>query len=131
MQNYQTYYSEIVRPFFAPPEWLFGLAWGIIYPLIIIAGGYLFLLAWRNRVSWKLFFVYCINLIANIAFTPLLLKSSSMLYATIDIVIVLVTLAYLECAFWKKHKILFWLLLPYLLWGTFATILQVTILFLN
>lgn len=130
MMDFQTYYNEIAKPFFAPPEWLFGLAWGIIYPLIIIAGAYLALLVWRKELPMKLFWVFLVNLVANLLFSPILLSGNAV-GATITIFIVLGTLAYLECAFWKQSKVLFLLLLPYLLWGTFATILQSTIIFLN
>jgi len=129
--DYNTYYTSIIKPFFAPPEWVFGLAWGIIYPLIIIAFIYTLYLLWKKRVSLALFLVFVINIIANIAFTPLQLVVQSTALATLDILVVLGTLVYLEWRMVRQSKIVFWLLVPYLLWGAFATVLQVTILFLN
>jgi translocator protein len=129
--DYSEYYQSIIKPFFAPPEWLFGLAWGTIYPLMLIAIFYLIYLVAKNRLPKMLLYVYVINIIANLLFTPLQLSVQSTILATLDILIVLGTLIYLEFKFWRESKIIFLLLLPYLLWGAFATVLQVAILFLN
>lgn len=131
MQNYQTYYETIAKPFFAPEPWVFGLAWGIIYPLIAIAA-VLTLYAWYKReLSLTILGVFALNMIGNIAFTPLQLMYPGMLWATADILLVLTTLGYLEYKLWFKQKLIFLLLLPYLLWGSFATVLQITIYFMN
>lgn len=129
--DYVAYYASITKPFFAPPEWMFGLAWGVIYPLIAVAFLHLLYLAYKKRASGALVFWFIINLVANLAFTPILFDLQSIPLATVDILIVLGTLAYLEKRFWREAPVIFWLLVPYLLWGTFATVLQVTILFLN
>jgi len=129
--DYQVYYQMIDKPFFAPPDWVFGLAWGIIYPLIAVAFIYLLYLAYKKRASGVLVFWFVINLIANIAFTTIQFGLQNNILATIDILIVLGTLAYLQWRFWREIPIAFWLLLPYLLWGTFATVLQISILVLN
>jgi len=131
MQDYQTYYSEIIKPFFAPEPWVFGLAWGIIYPLIAIAAVLMFFAWHKKELSVKLLYVFIVNMLANFAFTPLQLGFPEAPWATLDIFLVLVTLSYLEFHFWKNHKLIFFLLLPYLLWGGFATILQTTIYVLN
>ena len=131
MQDYSTYYAAIDKPFFAPEPWVFGFAWSIIYPLIIIA----FLITlyhwWQGRVHNVVLAVFGINLVANVTFTPLQLNYPQAPWATIDILIVLGTLIYLQWYFWPQHRLIFWILLPYLLWGAFATVLQVTIYILN
>jgi len=129
--EYQTYYNLITKPFFAPPGWVFGLAWGIIYPLVAVALIYLIYLVVKKRVPSLLLWIYTINIAANLLFTPIQLSLGSTPLATLDILIVLGTLAYFEFKVWKHSKFIFYLLIPYLLWGTFATILQITILFLN
>jgi len=131
MQDYSTYYQIIEKPFFSPPEWAFGLAWGIIYPLIAIAFVYLLFLTLRKQAPPYLIGLFIVNLIANLSFTPILLSLENILLATIDIFIVLGTLALLEYKIYRYSKSIFILLVPYLLWGTFATILQTTILFIN
>jgi len=131
--DYPTYYDTIAKPFFAPEPWVFGLAWGIIYPLIIIAAAYTAFLVARRTLSRRKLIValFVVNIIANLAFTPLQLGFPDAWYATVDIILVLLTLAVLQVLFWRQNKLLFFLLLPYLLWGAFATVLQVTIYFMN
>ncbi len=129
--DYSTYYTSIAKPFFAPPEWVFGLAWGIIYPLIVIAGVYLLYLVFKRIVPTSLLLVFGVNIVANLLFTPIQLTLQNNLLATIDILVVLGTLAYLQYKIFSLSKVIFILFLPYLLWGSFATILQVTIFFMN
>jgi tryptophan-rich sensory protein len=131
MLDYQTYYASIVKPFFAPPPWMFGVAWGIIYPLIALAGLYLFVLWRRHAIPPSLIAVFLINLTANLAFTPLQLGMPETILPTLDILVVLGTLAYFEYKIFRISKLVFALLLPYLLWGGFATALQVNIYILN
>lgn len=129
--TYQTFYQNINKPFFAPEPWVFGLAWGIIYPLIALALGYMLYLLKKGRLPKTILVVFLMNLIANALYTPIQLYASPLIGATLDIYIILGTLAYVEWKIWKYSKIIFLLLLPYLLWGTFATALQTSILFLN
>ncbi len=75
--------------------------------------------------------MFGVNIVANLLFTPLQLNYADAIYATLDIVVVLGTLLYLQFEFYKQNKIIFFLLLPYLLWGAFATVLQITIYFMN
>lgn len=129
MEEYSTYYSDISKPWFAPEPWVFGFAWGIIYPLIIAAALYTIYLWYQDRLPQVhlVLTIFVSNIIANLAFTPLQLGWPTEIYATLDIVLVLLTLVYLQRYFWQNNKIIFLLLLPYLLWGGFATVLQVTI----
>jgi translocator protein len=131
MQIYQEFYQSIQKPFFAPPDWVFGLAWGIIYPLIAVAFIYLVYLTSKKRVPTYLIWIFIVNLIANLLFTPIQLGLTALWPATIDILIILGTLVFLEWKIWRHSKTIFFLLLPYLLWGAFATILQLTITFTN
>lgn len=131
MLTYQEFYQSIEKPFFAPPEWLFGVAWGIIYPLIAIAFVYLIYLVFKKRVLAYLLWIFIVNLIANLLFTPIQLGLTALWPASLDILVILATLAYFEYKIWRHSKTIFFLLLPYLLWGAFATILQLTITFIN
>jgi len=129
--DYGTYYQSITKPFFAPPEWVFGLAWGIIYPLIAIAFAYFIFLVFKKRAPTSLIWLFAVNMLANLAFTPIQLGLGDTLLATFDILVVLGTLALFEYKIYRYSKIVFTLLLPYLLWGTFATVLQIAIVAIN
>ncbi|PIR88340.1 MAG: tryptophan-rich sensory protein [Candidatus Harrisonbacteria bacterium CG10_big_fil_rev_8_21_14_0_10_44_23] len=131
MQTYQTFYSSIIKPFFSPPSWLFGLAWSIIYPLIMAAGIYLVYLTIKKRLPAYFVVLFAINIIANLLFTPIQLGLTALWPATIDILVVLLSLAAIEIKIYRYSKTIFWLFIPYLLWGAFATILQISITVLN
>ncbi len=129
--DYLPFYESIIKPSFAPSAWVFGLAWGIIYPLILAAFVYLCVLVYRHEAPKQLLWVLIGNIIANLLFTPVQLGLSSLWPASVVILIILGTLAYVEWHMWRHSKLIFALLLPYLLWGAFATALQLSILFLN
>lgn len=131
MRTYQEFYSSIQKPFFSPPDWVFGVAWGIIYPLIGIALVYLIYLVWKGKVPKILLGIFLANLAANLLFTPIQLGLKPLWPASIVILIILGTLAFFEYKIWQYSKLIFTLLLPYLLWGAFATVLQLSITFLN
>jgi len=129
--NYSEYYSMLEKPFYAPPDWVFGVAWGIIYPLIAIAAIYLTYLIYKDKVSTKLVTLFVFNMIANIMFSPIQFVLKNNLLASFDILAVFVTLALFQALAWKNSKILFVIMLPYFLWVTFATYLQLIITWLN
>jgi len=131
MKTYQEFYAAIDKPFFAPPDWVFGVAWGIIYSLIAIAFVYLVYLAFKKKAPVALVLVFIANLIANFLFTPIQLGLEALWPASLDILVVVGTLLYLEFKVLKYSKILFVLLLPYLLWSVFATVFQITIMLTN
>ena len=129
--RYREWYLSLEQPFFAPPAWLFGLAWGIIYPLIAIAFA-LTLFLWRKkRVSSLFVLLFIANLAANLTFSPTVLTYESNLLSALHILVVLVTLIPLVRVAYRDARVVFWLLLPYLLWGTYATALQLALAFLN
>jgi translocator protein len=129
--QYQDWYALLAKPFFAPPPWLFGVAWGIIYPLIIIALLYALYLYFKKRISLGFIGVFALNLALNLTFTPTLIVTQNNALISLHILLVLLTLLWLISLAWKRSKLVFWLLIPYVLWGTFATILQLTITVLN
>ena len=132
MTDYRQYYEMLEKPFFAPEPWVFGFMWGIIYPLILIALAVVVWKTYKEQLAIDALLVFILNVLANLLFTPLQLKYPDALWATLDILLVLVTLLYLQVGFWRaKEYQLFALLTPYLLWGSFATVLQMTIYYLN
>lgn len=129
--TYEEFYSSIVLPSWAPPSWFFGLAWGIIYPLFIVASFYLAYLVAKKRAPRPLLWVLLVNWTANLLFTPVQLGLEPLWPASLVILTVLGTLAYVQWHVRRYSMLVFWLLVPYLAWGTFATMLQLTITFTN
>lgn len=127
MRTYQEFYATIEKPFFAPPTWLFGPVWSVLYILIGIAFVLTIINVFKKKLPVSVLIVFILNLICNAAFTPLQLGFEAFWPASLCILAVLGTIIALEVMTWKKARIISWLLLPYLLWVSFATILQLSI----
>ena len=129
--GYQLWYASLAKPFFAPPSWVFGFAWSIIYPFIALALTWALYVWFTKKVSVGFVALFAVNLLLNLTFSATLLASENNVFISLHIIAILVTLLILETLAWVRSKILFWLLFPYLLWSAFATVLQVTITVLN
>ncbi|HUO75623.1 MAG TPA: TspO/MBR family protein [Candidatus Paceibacterota bacterium] len=127
MLSYQEFYAGLTLPNWAPPAWVFGVAWSIIYPLFIAATVYAVYLVTKKRMPNAVLWALGINWVANLLFTPIQLGLRPLWPASLDILLVLGSLAFIQWRVWRKSEVVFWLLVPYLLWGTFATALQLTI----
>jgi benzodiazapine receptor len=130
----QEKYMNYVRPDWAPPSWLFGPVWSVLYAIIFISFGYLFYKALKKEVEFKVALPFILNLVFNFAFTPIQFGLQNNLLASIDILLVLGTLIWGLLAVWSKYPSLRWVAyvnIPYLAWVCFATVLQLTITYLN
>lgn len=125
------WYRELIKPEWAPPAWLFGPVWSVLYLLIAISFGYVFLKIWRGQIPRAVAIPFVINLISNAAFSPLQFGLQSNLLAAIDIVIVLGSLVWAMVAVYPYVRWVVYVNIPYLAWVSFATVLQFTITYLN
>ncbi len=129
--NTYTEYATYIKPDWAPPAWLFGPVWTILYAIIAISFGYIIYKWWKGEISWKMVLPFKLNLLFNLLFTPIQFGLQNNLLAAIDILLVLGTLLWGMIIIWKKHKWIALVNIPYLAWVSFATILQLTITYLN
>lgn len=129
--NAYNWYSQLIKPFWAPPSWLFGPVWTFLYVLIAVSFGKVFLLAFQKRIPLFVALPFILNLIFNFAFTPLQFGLKNNLLAAIDILLVLGTLIWAMTAIHPRARWIAYLQIPYLLWVSFATILQLTVTYLN
>jgi benzodiazapine receptor len=125
------WYAQLRKPAWAPPSWLFGPVWSVLYLIIAISFGYVFWLAATGAVSAWLALPFALNLVFNAAFTPLQFGLRSNALAAADIVLVLVTLIWALVAIYPIAPWVVYGNIPYLLWGSFATVLQFAITGLN
>lgn len=130
MQSY-SWYQQLNKPSWSPPAWLFGSVWSVLYILIAISFGYVFYLAIKKRVSFNTVLPFILNLVFNFAFTPIQFGLRNNLLAFIDIVIVLSTLIWFISVIWNKKRWVALINIPYLMWVSFATILQLTVTLMN
>ena len=132
--NTYNWYSQLIKPTWAPPSWLFGPVWTVLYAIIVVSFGTVFYRAFTGKLPWIVVLPFALNLVFNLAFTPIQFGLKNNLLASIDILIVVGTLIWALIAIWHAAPDLRWVAyanLPYLLWGLFATFLQLTITYLN
>jgi tryptophan-rich sensory protein len=131
MNDSYNWYQKLIKPSWSPPEWLFGPVWTVLYVLIAISFGWVFLLVFKNIIPFLVVLPFILNLIFNFSFTPLQFGLKNNLLAAIDILLVLITLIWAMIAIWPYAYWITYIQIPYLLWVLFATSLQLTITYLN
>ncbi|MFM2381933.1 MAG: hypothetical protein RLZZ76_700 [Candidatus Parcubacteria bacterium] len=131
MNNSYTWYATLIKPTWAPPSWLFGPVWSVLYVIIAASFGYVFYKAYSGEVPYMVALPFALNLLFNFAFTPLQFGLKSNELAAVDILLVLATLIWALYAIYPYAKWVALVNTPYLLWVCFATVLQLTVTYLN
>lgn len=129
--NESAKYAEWIQPSWAPPSWLFGPVWSVLYILIAISFGYVFLKVFQGEIPKIVALPFVLNLIANFSFTPVQFGLQNLPLASVVILLVLGTLVWSMWAIWPYSQWVTYIQIPYLLWVSFATVLQLTITYLN
>ncbi len=120
------FYARLNRPRWAPPAWLFGPAWSVLYLLMAVA-------AWR---IWREFgfdgarnelILYFVQLIFNTAWSWCFFVKNSGLLSAVDASLLLTSVAATMVAFWIRDPVAGLLFLPYVAWVLFATALTVSV----
>ncbi|MEM4244877.1 MAG: TspO/MBR family protein [Candidatus Nanoarchaeia archaeon] len=126
-----TWYASIKKPSFNPPNWIFGPVWTTLYVLMGIS----FYLVWSKGLETKqaktAITLFIIQLILNVAWSIIFFGMQSPLYAFIEIIILWVFILLTIIHFYKISKPAAYLLIPYILWVSFAAILNFSIYYLN
>ncbi|MGV9775507.1 TspO/MBR family protein [Streptosporangium sp. NPDC003464] len=120
-------YLALERPPWAPPQWLFGPAWTVLYIMIAISGW----LAWSARGWTPALGVYAAQLALNAAWTPLFFGAGRYGLAFAEIVVLWAAIVATVVLFRPISRAAAWLLVPYLLWVTYAASLNFAIWRLN
>lgn len=132
--NTYNWYTQLLKPIWAPPSWLFGPVWTVLYAIIAVTFGTVFYKAFTGKLAWIVALPFALNLVFNFAFTPIQFGLKNNLLASLDILLVVGTLVWALYALWHASPSLRWAVyanIPYLLWVSFATVLQLTITYLN
>lgn len=129
--NTYNWYSQLIKPSWSPPSWLFGPVWTVLYAIIFVSFGRVFLLAFQKNIPAVVVVPFILNIIFNLAFTPLQFGVKNNLFAAIDIALVLVTIIWAMVVIYPHVRWIAYVQIPYLIWVSFATVLQFTITYLN
>ena len=124
-------YNQLVQPSFSPPGWIFGPVWTILYFLMGFASYRIWMTGISNRESRKALFYYGIQLGLNFFWSILFFKFQLRGIAFIEIVTLLLFIIITSLKFNKIDKIATYLMLPYIVWVTFASVLNFSIWSLN
>jgi benzodiazapine receptor len=124
------WYASLRKPAWNPPNWIFGPVWTVLYASMGITGW----LVWKRggiagqRIALSLFLL---QLLLNALWSPLFFGLRNPALAFLDIVLLWLAVLVTVVAFWKAHWLSGALLVPYLAWVTFASVLNFAIWRLN
>lgn len=131
MNNQSGWYIELIKPTWAPPSYLFGPVWSVLYFIIFLTFSYVFYKIWQGEIPKIVAVPFALNLLFNALFTPIQFGLQNNLLAAIDISLVLITLIWALVIIHQYIPLVTYLNIPYLAWVCFATVLQFSITYLN
>ena len=128
---YNTFwYDTLAKPFLTPPPEVFAPAWIILY-IIIIVSLIIFTLTKTRKNKTIGYFYFLIQLLLNIAWTPVFFYMENIILALIIIILLDIFVFFTIKEFYKISYIAAGILIPYFIWIIFATYLNIGILILN
>ena len=129
------WYAGLNKPGFNPPNWVFPVAWTILYTMIAVS-------AWRllgakprtgpaRQGWWLAVLAFAVQLALNAAWTPVFFSAHAIGVALVVVVALLVMVLWTIRLSWRFDRVAAWLLVPYAGWVAFASLLNAAILRLN
>ncbi len=125
------WYDSLAKPSWTPAPRTIGLIWQILYPLILVSFGFVFVQAFRGKLPRLVAVPFAINLVANLIFTPIQFGMRNLPLASVDIVIVWGTIIWMMISIWSHYRWVALAQVPYFVWVSLATVLQVSITAMN
>ena len=123
----EPWYSQIIQPSFSPPSSVFGPVWTTLYILMSIA-------IWLNWMSFrdkKTLKIYLIHIFFNGIWSVIFFGFHQILLAFLNLMLILIFIIWLMSIYYRTNKLSFLLMIPYLLWSSYALVLNGSILYLN
>lgn len=129
-QSVPEWYANLNRPSFNPPNWIFGPVWTTLY---IVMGISLFMI-WKQEISKErnlAIFVFMLQLLLNFGWSFIFFYFKMIGFALIEIILLWITIVMMLFLLYRIQPMASFLNIPYLLWVTFATVLNGSYYFLN
>ena len=123
----EPWYSEIILPSFNPPSWVFAPVWTALYIMMSLA----IWRVWIKLSDKKILAIYFYHLFFNATWSVIFFGFHLIELALINLIIILFFIIKLMRIYFKKERFSFYLMVPYLLWSSYAIILNLTIAILN
>jgi len=127
--NIQSWYVTLIKPSFNPPNYLFGPVWTSLYIIMGIS----FYMIWSSTKSNKnkLIGIYLFQLVLNFLWSFIFFKYHAIGIAAIEINFLWLSILTMIMMFYKNNKWAAFINIPYLLWVSFASVLNISIYLLN
>ena len=123
----EPWYSQLTLASFNPPAWVFGPVWTTLYIMMSLA----IWKVWYNTRDKKTLKIYFVHLFFNASWSVIFFGFHQILLAVINLIIILIFIFLLLKIYLEKDKISFYLMIPYLLWSSYALVLNISIFILN
>lgn len=130
VQNIPTWYAGLNKPSFNPPNYIFGPVWITLYFMMGVA----FFLVWKNSGKFDIkvpAILFIVQLVLNALWSILFFGMKNPMLGFFEIIILWVFIVLCVIKFYPVSKIAAWLLIPYLLWVSFASVLNFKLWMLN
>jgi translocator protein len=124
------WYATLNRPSFNPPNWVFGPVWTALYILM----GFSLFLIWKQKASKerkRAIFVFLLQQTLNFGWSFIFFYFNMIGFALMEIILLWMSIVTMLVLFYKIKPIAAYINIPYLLWVTFATVLNASYYFLN
>ena len=125
------WYNSLAKPSWTPAPGVIGTIWQILYPIIVISFGFVFVQATRGKIPWQITIPFAINLVSNLIFTPIQFGMRNLPLASVDIIVVWATIVWSSIAIWNHYRWVSFAQIPYFIWVSIATVLQLSITVMN
>jgi tryptophan-rich sensory protein len=129
--TWMEWYNSLAKPSWTPAPSTISLIWTILYSIIVVSFGFVFVQAFRGKVGWKVALPFAINLVANLLFMPFFARLRNVPLACLDILIVWTTIIWCVVVAWPVFKWVAVAQVPYFVWVSTATVIQVSITAMN
>ena len=130
MPQIPTWYAGIAKPPWTPPDWLFGPVWSLLYAMMAVAAWFIWRQSdWKTAKSPLLWFAA--QLILNSLWSILFFGMQKPAWSMVEVFFLWLAILMTIRAFWPVSRLAAGLLIPYLIWVSFASVLNVAIWQLN
>ncbi|HOI58826.1 MULTISPECIES: TspO/MBR family protein [unclassified Methanoculleus] len=126
-----TWYAGLVKPALNPPAWVFGPVWTVLYILMGVALYLVWIRGWDRKDVKVAMAIFGVQLVLNVLWSYLFFGLQAPFFALIEIVLLWLAILMTIGAFYRVSVPAAVLLVPYLLWVTFATYLTYGVYVLN
>jgi tryptophan-rich sensory protein len=131
MDSVNTWYADLSRPTFTPPDWAFGVVWPILYVMMGISAFMIWNKGFSSRKVKVALGLFLLQLVLNGLWTPIFFGLHMMGLALVEIILLWIAIIITIFAFWRISRAAAYLLLPYILWVSFAIVLNAALWQMN